>query len=443
MSKRFCMLRPANDGNLQICDSNDHIYTVKPNIPRIYSITRRGYCCSVFLTDLTNKFGALGGFDKILAILSDRCKGSTVNTLCTIIKRWHCVFIRDFAQEFIPKFQAAVLKNVLQHPNIPGSRFDIENIITSFDSLLKRVCSIPLTKQILENFDLEVSIHILLYADCLKWKTSSLDYILRIIKKLKSLKNENHDDVCSEGLYKYLKPKMNDSKAVEIVWRACHKEEVQVRSALYQALSKLTPHFTIDLLNSILNIIDAISINEVSLEVVELVYKFTRSWPDLKPFLRKCSNLYLKIINLTTSVGSVVAARASALFSDLMKGWEFQDQGFNIILTCISNIRKVIKVLASIDIMKLLIYNYPLEPSTDKTKRIRFMDYLINKKLLLKVLSDEFKRFKETAAKKSNQYVETACDARTGDDQSSLEHLNMRMHFISLGKSNVDEHLII
>lgn len=190
MAKKLYMAGGGQNDDPQIEDSNDHIYTVGNNNSQLYCITRANCCRSVFLVNLLNKFGAMGAFDKILARLSDKvrwCPIDITSLISATLGNCHANFQRDFALDYIPKLKAAVWENVLKSPdsNIRNfSKEKIENITSAFDHLIKRVWSIPEKHEMIETFNLEVSL-MCFETDFLERKLQGLKAILEVIKQIK------------------------------------------------------------------------------------------------------------------------------------------------------------------------------------------------------------------------------------------------------------------
>jgi len=147
MAKKLYLGSSSNTEDPVVDDSNDRIYN--PDGRRIYAIIRSGYCKSTFLVNLVNKFGEMGGFDKIyerIANLNNWAPIETVSQLATILGNLATILHRDFAFAYIPKLKEAVWHNLLSSPdsNIRNFTKDkIEHIVTAFDALLKRVHSLP------------------------------------------------------------------------------------------------------------------------------------------------------------------------------------------------------------------------------------------------------------------------------------------------------------
>lgn len=160
------------------------------NNNRIYCITRIGHCRSVFLIDLLNKIGSLGVFDRILERISDRnkwCPIDVTSAYVGIVGNCSAVLHRDFAQDYIPKLWKAVWENILKSPdsNIRNfSKEKIEGLCKEFDSLLKRVYSVPEKQEMVETFNLEVSL-MCFETDFLERKLQGIKAILDIIRQIK------------------------------------------------------------------------------------------------------------------------------------------------------------------------------------------------------------------------------------------------------------------
>jgi len=153
MAKKLFLGSSSNTEDPVVDDSNDRIYN--PDGRRIYAIIRSGYCKSTFLIKLVNKFGQMGGFDMIYDRITNPNNWApieTVSLLSNILGNLATILHRDFAFEYIPKLKEAVWKNLLSSPdsNIRNFTKDkIEYIVTAFDSLLKRVYSLPEKQEVI------------------------------------------------------------------------------------------------------------------------------------------------------------------------------------------------------------------------------------------------------------------------------------------------------
>lgn len=190
MAKKLYLASSSSSDDPQIEDSNDHVYSVDKEGRRYYCITRQGYCRSVFLINLLNKIGAMGVFDKILERISDKnkwCPIDMTSIYVSMLGNCHATFHRDFALEYIPKLKKAVWENVLLSPDSNTRNFSkekIEGIYNAFDLLLKRIYSIPEKQEMIETFNLEVSL-MCFETDFLERKLQGIKSILDIIRQIK------------------------------------------------------------------------------------------------------------------------------------------------------------------------------------------------------------------------------------------------------------------
>lgn len=148
MAKKLHMGSSSNTDDPVVDDSNDRVYTEESG-KKLYAIIRSSYCKSIFLVNLVNDFGRLGGFEKVYERISNPTGWApieTVSSLISIVGGLGTILHRDFALEYIPKLKDAVWRNLLESPegNIRNFTKDkIEAITGGFDILLKRVVSLP------------------------------------------------------------------------------------------------------------------------------------------------------------------------------------------------------------------------------------------------------------------------------------------------------------
>lgn len=132
----------------------------------------------------------MGVFDKILERISDKnkwCPIDMTSIYVSMLGNCHATFHRDFALEYIPKLKKAVWENVLLSPDSNTRNFSkekIEGIYNAFDLLLKRIYSIPEKQEMIETFNLEVSL-MCFETDFLERKLQGIKSILDIIRQIK------------------------------------------------------------------------------------------------------------------------------------------------------------------------------------------------------------------------------------------------------------------
>lgn len=137
----------SNNDDPVIDDTNDVVY--RNSGKKVYAITRNPHCKSIWMVKLVNKMGEMGIFDRILERINDPNNWAPieiVSIIITTLGNLSAILHRDFCYEYIPKLKDAVWKNILKSPDSNLRNFNkerIENIIQAFDSLLKRVVSIP------------------------------------------------------------------------------------------------------------------------------------------------------------------------------------------------------------------------------------------------------------------------------------------------------------
>lgn len=147
MAKKLYMGSSSNTEDPVVDDSNDKVYNVEGK--RIYAIIRSGYCKSTFLVNLVNKFGEMGGFDKIyerITNVKNWAPIETVSLLVSIVGNLNSILHREFAFDFVPRLKDAVWANLLNSPDSNIRNFNkekIDSVVQGFESLLKRVYSLP------------------------------------------------------------------------------------------------------------------------------------------------------------------------------------------------------------------------------------------------------------------------------------------------------------
>lgn len=154
MAKKLFMGSSSNTEDPVVDDSNDRIYSNEDG-RTIYAITRPGACKSLFAIRMINRFGEAGGFDKILERINNQenwAPVEIVSLMVTLIGNISGTLHKDFANEYIPRLQEAVWRNLLKSPDSNIRNFTkerIDNIIQAFDLLLKRVYSLPEKNEVL------------------------------------------------------------------------------------------------------------------------------------------------------------------------------------------------------------------------------------------------------------------------------------------------------
>jgi len=188
MAKKLYMGSSNNLDDPVVDDTNDKVIIDENN--EIYAVTRHKECRSIFLVDLANKIGELGGYEAIIERINDQKNWIPIEILSSavaLLGNISPILHRDFAYAYIPRLREAVFKNLLTSPdsNIRNFTKDrIDDITKSFDPLLKRILSIPEKIEILEQLNLEIC-SICFGSDFLERRLQGLKTIIEMIKSVR------------------------------------------------------------------------------------------------------------------------------------------------------------------------------------------------------------------------------------------------------------------
>ena len=130
----------------------------------IYALTRPTRCKSSLLTECINLFGEQGGFDQIIARISDKENPINLELLAHYMEclgRIYPMYHRDFIADFAPKVKEGVLNAIFNAPeesirNIKKEK--VEQIVTRLGDLLKRVMNYEERDRTLENLNLNIAL---------------------------------------------------------------------------------------------------------------------------------------------------------------------------------------------------------------------------------------------------------------------------------------------
>ncbi len=145
MAKKIKYKSVLNDKEESVDDSQD---LLQKHDPQTYAIIRASECKSTFLVGLMNKLGRMGIYDAILRRISDTqnwCPIDLVQNYIEGLGNLHGLFLKQFANEYIPRLKEAVFNNILKSPDSNLRNFSkekIEAISKGMGNLLRRVMSV-------------------------------------------------------------------------------------------------------------------------------------------------------------------------------------------------------------------------------------------------------------------------------------------------------------
>jgi len=146
MVKKNQTKESLNSEETMIDDSNDHVYNQVGE--QIFALTRQMHCRSTFMVEMINRFGELGGFDKILHRIQNTENWApieVVTLLLSVVGQISLLLHKDFANEYIPALKQAVWNNIVKSPESNIRNFTkerLDEIIEACETLFKRVYSI-------------------------------------------------------------------------------------------------------------------------------------------------------------------------------------------------------------------------------------------------------------------------------------------------------------
>lgn len=178
-----------NNEETMIDDSNDHVYN-QVGGEQIFALTRQMHCRSTFMVEMINKFGELGGFDKILHRIQNTENWApieVVTLLLSVVGQISLLLHKDFANEYIPTLKQAVWNNIVKSPESNIRNFTkerLDEIIEACETLFKRVYSINERREFLETLNFQVCT-ICFDSHFLERKIQGLKTLLEMIKCLR------------------------------------------------------------------------------------------------------------------------------------------------------------------------------------------------------------------------------------------------------------------
>jgi hypothetical protein len=197
-----------------IDDSSDP--QIKEGEPMIYSVIRPSKCKSYLLVQCLNLFGELGGYDKLLAKMTDKenpidldLLGHYMECLGRVFPMYH----RDFISKFAFDIKDAVQNSILNAPeaSIRNVRKEkIEQIVGRLGDMLKRVYNYDERERTLERLNLDITLM------CLK--SNFLERRIHGIKSLgeflKGLKYSRGSKMTGDDMFEWLEK----NKILELIF---------------------------------------------------------------------------------------------------------------------------------------------------------------------------------------------------------------------------------
>jgi len=473
MAKKLYMGSSSNNDDPVVDDSNDKIYNADGSV--IYAVTRPAHSKSIFMINLINKIGEMGGFERMLQRIADTDNWAPIeitSLIVTILGNIHAVLHRDFCYDYVPRLKEAVWRNLLKSPDSNIRNFTkerIDNIIQAFDGLLKRVYSLPEKYEMIENLSLEIC-SICFESNFLERKLQGLKSLLEIIKNLRfgSLKYITVDYlnkfILSHSIFDkiygskghvqlmqrsadFLKYMINENilstEELEIVWNATTKGDMETKLSIYKVLSEISLHFKNEHLDFLIKKISNIPPSDIIPDEIELVYELSRFCLKGSEFTKKARDFFWNIISDEKGEFSQQITELTLnKFCDIMKNWELKDERIDVLYGCVNNIKSEVSVLASIKILKKLIEHYPsISATSEGFTKATCVEHLCKEKDMLTILINDLKLFKSNIKKRlgnAREVTEATLDSLVGERANYLSHVSERLQFISYVLSNCE-----
>jgi hypothetical protein len=187
-----------------IDDSTDP--QLKPEDPMIYAVTRPSKCKSYLLVQCINLFGELGGFDKILEIMTNKDKPIDLELLAKYMEclgRVYPMYHRDFIAKYAKDIKEAVQNAILNAPeaSIRNIRKEkIEMIVGRLNDLLKRVSNYEERQKTIDYLNLDITLM------CLKsnFLERRIHGIKSLAELLKNIKFASSNKISKESMVEWL-----------------------------------------------------------------------------------------------------------------------------------------------------------------------------------------------------------------------------------------------
>ncbi|CDW89068.1 ubiquitin carboxyl-terminal hydrolase family protein [Stylonychia lemnae] len=447
-----------------------------PEEEQVYAVLRRR-CRSSLLVNFLNRFGQLGGFQKILNKIED---DSNENLSLDLIQNYleclvNCtgMFNKIFLDKFLPKLDAAVRKRLLnlsqaQIRNLKKDKIDsiISFTIGGLQSRMKTykqreyeksLLSLEVGCIFLEQSFLERRIDgaKMIQEVCKTANISTFTYsidtiqnnqeriqdrslITEVIQRIKQRKR-------TEDLLKLLLSQNSlNQEELEYIWNSFKIDEA-IKIELFRVFNELSTRLKINEVTFIITQIDQIPLQKLMMEELELVHELAkRTRGSDTQYGVQAIELFWKIItsNLETLDKQIMIYAANSI-NDILKNWE-NAQKLPYIIRVIENIKNT-----------LIIKSYPEDDPDDifsvengKTdhlipqyfkSRMDFIDWLEDDHKLMQLFFDNFTHylFKARRGYRSKMDNDQNFDKKPIFDQTLAEvfihseQLSQRMEFLS------------
>ena len=409
-------------------DSNDYLETED----YAYFVTRAKRCESFLLIRSLNKAKAAGIFDIFLDILSKTDPYPPFDLIYSVIYfvgKAYLFFHKKFAKEYIPKFNSATMKILIDSPQSNYRDFNKEKldiVIFYLEALLKRVYSIEEKNELIETFTLEISLKSF-QTPYLERKIQGLrgisDAISRV-KYSKELESQNHDlvewvknhDIISEvfgpkGHFQLVQrcgeiiTLLSNSgdltrEQLEFIWNSAQKQDEDMRQSVYKMLAEINASIKPEHLEIIVEFIEQVPPSKLMRDDITLIQEITKYAIRAEAAAKRaCGFLWHAIVDKAGYSDSIIDL-ALETYTGLMKSWELRKNRLPVMIDCISKIKEHKSVTLALQIIKNLLNSFPLSSSTtDPISKGEAIEILVNDHMLLDAFFEDLEHFKEISTK--------------------------------------------
>lgn len=363
-----------------IDDSSDP--QVKEGEEPVFAVVRPRKCKSYLLVEVINSFGRLGGFDKMLEIMTDKDKPIDFDMLAHYMEclgKVYPMYHRDFIGKFAKEIQEAVQKAILNAPeaSIRNVRKEkIESIVSRLEDLLKRVYTYDERERQIAFLNMDITLM------CMKsnFLERRIHGIKSLAETLKTLKYSKANKITPEYMHEWLEK----HKILELIFdqKNYHVQIIQRSKEILKFLiveNKLTEEqlnlfwkateFDDETRREMYKIIDEASTPMQSHHVMQFLDKFTAEKDakiipeavnciyEMGKFTKEGTEASEAVANLLWRFATdqqnplEVSNTAITRLADLLKKWKFSTAKIYF-YKCLDNLKNHTAAIESIKILK-------------------------------------------------------------------------------------------
>ena len=410
-------------------DSNDYLETAE----WASFVTRSKRSESLLLVRCLNRCQKQGIFDFFLKVLEKTEPWPSFELIYSIVYfvgRISFLFHKKFAKAYIPQFTSFIMKKLIDSPQTTYRDFNkekLDTVLTNIENLLKRVYSIEEKTELIENFNLEISLKSF-QTPYLERKIQGLRGISDAISRAKFAKEASmqsqelvnwvkSQDIISEvfgpkGHFQLVQrcgeiiTLLSNSgdltrEQLEFIWISAQKQDEDMRQSVYKMFAEINSSMKPEHLEIIVEFIEKVDPSKLQRDDITLIQEITKYAIRAEAAAKRaCAFLWHAIIDNAGYSHSIIDL-ALETYTGLMKSWELKKNRKDVMVECIKKIKENKSVTLAIQIIKNLLLSFPATSNTtDPTSKAEAIEFLVNEHNFLEAFFENLLLFKAECLKK-------------------------------------------